>query len=227
MSILKTTAENQSVLQARNVTVTDESRPQFALSVCFTVLDFEIENADPETGFALINAAIARANHYPLSCFLFATQINHRVRDRRIALDRIGSRPKKQVAGFQILQFERVILFAHDGFEEPCAAEPDILLGRIARHIADVVLLEHVINKARAIHSTVGRIRRAIFVIEIARGQLKCRGQELLDLERIILEAFELVRHQRRVGRVLFLRRSRCCRLSGRFARSGRFGRSR
>src|SRR5713101_7607888 len=84
----------------------DESRPQFAFSVCFPPLNLEIENADTESRLALINAAVACADHHPVPGFLFAAKINHRVRNRRIALDGISSGPEKQVARLQIFQFE-------------------------------------------------------------------------------------------------------------------------
>lgn len=195
-------------MQPGNVAVTDEGRPQFTVAIRVPVLNFEIKNADAEARFALINTAVARADHHALPGFLFAAQIDHRVGDRRIALYRVGSCPKQQVARFQVLQFERIILFAHDGLEEPCPAKPDVLLARIPRHIADIILFKHVINESGTIQSAAGRIGRTVFIIEIARGQLECRGQEFLDLEWIIFEALDLIRQKRGVWGVLFFRRS-------------------
>ena len=108
------------------------------------------------------------------------------------------------VARFEIVQFERIVFLAQDGFELTRTPEPHVLFARIARHIRDFVLLEHVINEPRAIHSAISGISRAIFVIEIARGQFERRSEELLDFERIILEPLDLVWHQGRVRRMQF-----------------------
>src|SRR4051812_1513153 len=94
------------VLQARNVRVTDKGRSQFSFAVCFAALNFEIENADAKARFALVNAAVARADHHAVAGFLFAAEINHRVRDRRVTIDRIGAGPEKKIARLQIIQFE-------------------------------------------------------------------------------------------------------------------------
>src|SRR5436309_16022293 len=87
LSIQNTERHLGSILQAGYVTVADESWPQLALSVRFAVLNFEIENAYAVARLTLINAPVTRANHYPVPGFLFPTQINHRVSNRRIALD--------------------------------------------------------------------------------------------------------------------------------------------
>src|SRR5947209_15187525 len=81
MSIQMRCASFWSILQTGNVPVPDERRPQFAVSVRFAVLNFKIENAHPVTRFALINTAVARANHHPIPSFLFASYVNHRVSD--------------------------------------------------------------------------------------------------------------------------------------------------
>jgi hypothetical protein len=139
--------------------------------------NFEIENADTEARLALINPTVAGADHDAISGFLFATKINHRMCDRRIALDRISARPEKQIAGFEIVQFERVIFLAHDRLECFRVAQPGILFARITRNIADIILLEHIIDESRAIHSAAGGIGRAVLVIKIARRQLERRSE--------------------------------------------------
>src|SRR6266404_7200655 len=98
LSIQNTADALDLILEAGNMTVADEGRPQLALSVWFAALDFEIKNADPVARFALINAAVTCANHDAIPGLFLASEINHRVSDRRISLDRIRSRPKEQVA---------------------------------------------------------------------------------------------------------------------------------
>src|SRR5690349_2820232 len=100
MSIQNAARAVPSVLQTGNVAVTDECRPQFALAVRFPVLDFEIENADTIARFSLINPAIARTDHHAVAGLLLASDINHRVSDRRIALDRVSAGPEKKIARF-------------------------------------------------------------------------------------------------------------------------------
>jgi len=67
------------------------------------------------------------------------------------------------------------------------------LFARVPWHIAQVVLFEDEINETRAIHSAAAGIGRAVFVIEIARGQLERAGEKSLHLRRIIVEAFDLI----------------------------------
>ena len=182
-----------------------KDRLQFAIAVFVPARNVEIEHAHTVARFPLINAAVTRAYHNTSSSLLFAAKINHGVGYRRVALYRVGSGPEKQIAGLQVFQFERVLLLTQDGFKLPTSAEPDILLARIARHFSDVILFEHIINKTRAIHSAGGRVGRAIFIIEIARGQFERRSQELLHLERIIFETFDLIRQQSRIRSTAFL----------------------
>src|SRR5438477_10064151 len=94
--------------------VTDESRSQFAIIVLSGTLNFKIKDAHSEARFPLINTAVARAHHDASSRLSFAAEINHGVRDRRIALDRISSSPEKEVARLQIFQFICVVLLYGD-----------------------------------------------------------------------------------------------------------------
>src|SRR5437899_1337581 len=55
-------------------------------------------NAYTVAGFPLINTSLACADHHAVPGFLFAAKINHCVRDRWVALDRIGAGPEKQIA---------------------------------------------------------------------------------------------------------------------------------
>src|SRR5207248_725842 len=98
LSIQNTADALDLILEAGNVTVADEGRPQLALSVWFAVLDFKIKNAYAIARFALINAPITCADHDAVPGLFFAADIDHRMSDRRISLDRIRSRPKEQVA---------------------------------------------------------------------------------------------------------------------------------
>ncbi len=84
--------------QAGDMPVTDECRSQFSIVRLSVSLHFEIENAYTVAGFALIDPTVARADHHAVPGFLFAAKINHRVRDRWVALDRIGAGPEKQIA---------------------------------------------------------------------------------------------------------------------------------
>jgi hypothetical protein len=94
------------VLQTRNVSVADKLRLEFAVPIFLWVRNRKIKDADAETRFALIDAPVAGADHDAFSGFLFSAKVNHCVGDRRIAIDRVSARPKKQIAGPQILQFE-------------------------------------------------------------------------------------------------------------------------
>src|SRR5260370_35210006 len=60
---------------------------------------------------------------------------------------------------------------------------------------------------------------RAVFVIEIARGEFERAGEKFLHFGRIIVEALDLIGRQGGLGRAVFLRwsrRWRLCRSSGR-----------
>src|SRR6266481_723767 len=85
------------ILEAGNMTVADEGRPQLALTVWSAVLDFEIKNADSIARFALIDAAVTCANHDAIPGLFLASEINHRVSNRRITLNRVGAGPKKKI----------------------------------------------------------------------------------------------------------------------------------
>jgi hypothetical protein len=81
-----------------------------------------------------------------------------------------------------------------DWFESPRAPQPDVLFARVSRHITDPVLFEHKINKTGTVHPAARGIGRAIFVIEIARGQFERAREKLLHLCRIIFKPFDRVR---------------------------------
>jgi hypothetical protein len=86
------------------------------------------------------------------------------------------------------------------------AAKPDILRAGVARDVSDLILFEHIINKARTIHSAGGRIVRAVFVIEVSGGEFQSSGQKLLHFERIIFETLDLIWQQRGVRSTPFFR---------------------
>src|SRR6266576_3408021 len=75
--------------QTGNVTITDKRRPHSPFLVCPSALNLEIEHAHAVARFTFINPAVACTDHDALTVFLLPTEINHRVRDRRIAFDRI------------------------------------------------------------------------------------------------------------------------------------------
>ena len=97
-------------LQSGDVAVPNECRSRFSIVRFSVSLHFEIENAHAVAGFPLINTSIACADHYAVTSFLFAAEINHCMRNRRIALDRIGPCPEKQIARLQVFQFKSVVL---------------------------------------------------------------------------------------------------------------------
>jgi hypothetical protein len=134
-----------------------------------------------------------------------AAEIKHGVRDRRIALDAVGARPKKKIAWDQLVELEGVVVSAVDRLEGSGFAQPDILLARIARHVPDTVLREDVEDKAGAIHPPARWIGRTVFVLEIARRQLERHVGYVPDVLRIIFVAGDLGRRNRG-GRSLFLR---------------------
>ena len=91
------------LLQSGYLAVTNKRWMQLRFSVCLPALNLEVENTDAVALFALINAAVARADHDALPGLFFPTEINHGVGNRRIALDRIRAGPKKQIARFQVI----------------------------------------------------------------------------------------------------------------------------
>jgi len=104
-----------SVAQPWKMSITDKSRVRFAV-FDFTLIytrHFEIEYAHPETLLALISPSVTRAYHYAPPAFLFASQVNHRVCNRWIALNRIGTSPKQEVTWLQIIEFEGILFFTH------------------------------------------------------------------------------------------------------------------
>src|SRR5947208_12315121 len=59
---------------------------------------FEIEHAHAESLLTLISPAVTRTDHDAGTSFFFASKVDHGVRDRRIALNRISTGPEEQVA---------------------------------------------------------------------------------------------------------------------------------
>src|SRR5438128_2512157 len=96
-----------------------------------------------------------------------APEINHGVCDRRVTIDAVGAAPKKQIARLERVEFKSVIAVSKDGLEVSGFADPGILFTRVARNIGHAALRENVINETRAIHSSISRIGRAIFVVQI------------------------------------------------------------
>ncbi len=96
-----------------------------------------------------------------------AAEINHRVRNIGVPVDAVSAGPKKQITGLERVELESVVAMREHGLEISTFAHPNILFACIARHVLDAGLRKHVINEARAIHSAVCRIGRAIFVAEI------------------------------------------------------------
>jgi hypothetical protein len=155
--------------QARNTPVTDKNRGRAFLVLCRRSGNFEIESAHTQALLPSIGASVARANHHPLIRRLFATKVNHRVSDIRVAADAVRGRPKKQVTRFERIEFEGVVVMREHGLEISGFAHPNVLLACITWDFFDAGLREHVINETRAIHPTIGRVGRAIFVTEILR----------------------------------------------------------
>ena len=127
------------------------------------------------------------------------------MRDRRIALDAVGARPEKQISRNQFIELERVLVSAVDGPERSGLSQPNVLLARIARHIANAILRQDIEDEAGAIHPAARRIGRAVFVIEIASRQLERHVSYVPNVFRIFLVVDNLAR-QDRGGRSFFLR---------------------
>src|SRR2546423_12937347 len=181
--------------------VADERGLQLAVPIFIRPRKVEIENTHAVARFALIDAAVTRPDHHAIPAFLFATEINHRVRNGRVAVDRIRAGPEKEIAGLQIFQLERIVPAANHRFEFSGATQPDVLRTRITRYIADAILAKYKIHKPGAIHSAVGRIVRTVFVIEISSGQFERSAEKFLHVVGIIFESFYLFRGQRSVRR--------------------------
>src|SRR4029077_19202168 len=86
------------VPQSRNVPVANKSRAHLAiLDLTFVhPRHFEIEHAHSESLLTLISPTVTRADHDAGTGFLLASKIDHGVRDRWIALNRIGPGPEEQ-----------------------------------------------------------------------------------------------------------------------------------
>src|SRR5207244_4176428 len=85
--------------QIGNPSVADKDRTDFGVTASWWWRHFEIENTDTPPLFAIICAAVAGSDHDALVRSFFAAEVNHGVRDRRVAIDVVGAAPEEQVAG--------------------------------------------------------------------------------------------------------------------------------
>ena len=186
--------------------VTDKSRSRLPTLILTVVRPrhFEIEDAYSEALLALISTAVARSDHYAVARVLLPSHINHDVCDRRIAFNCIGASPEQQIARLEVIELKRVLLLTHHRLEFAGPSQPDVLLAGIAGHIFNAVLFENEIDKARAVHPTVGRIGRAVFVIEIAGRQLQSGKEESLHVGRIAFKCADRFGRQGGVRRAAF-----------------------
>lgn len=92
------------VLQTRDVSISDEYRMQLGFSVAARAMHVEIEYTDAVARLALVDAAVTRPNHDAIAALFFATDIDHGVSDRRVALDRIRAGPEENIARPQIVE---------------------------------------------------------------------------------------------------------------------------
>src|SRR5947207_2565116 len=114
--------------QPRDMPVTDECWTEPGFKCLTGRRKLEIENADAVTRFAAISSSVARADHDPVIGPLFASEINHRVRNRRVALDFVSACPKKQIARLKLRQLEGLFLAANHCLELSRFTQPRILL---------------------------------------------------------------------------------------------------
>jgi len=140
---------------------------------------------------------------------LFPAEVNHRVRNRGVALDVVSAGPEKQVAWLQLIELKRVFMTAVDRPEGPGFPKPDILSAGIARHIAQSILRQDVENEPGAIHPATSRIGRTIFVIEIPGRELERHINDLADGLGVILVTGDLAGRDCG-GRALLFGRRRC-----------------
>src|ERR1043166_9464885 len=106
-------------LHPRNMSVADESRRQSSFISLPRARDFEIEHADSIPRLTFVGPSIARTYHDPLVGSLLAPEINHGVRNRRIAFDSVSPRPESQIARSEFLQFKGIVVSTVDGAERP------------------------------------------------------------------------------------------------------------
>src|SRR5438046_1312390 len=64
------------------------------------------ENADAKDLFAIVGATVACSDHDALFGSFFATEVNHGMRHRRIAIDVVGAAPKEQITWLERIKFE-------------------------------------------------------------------------------------------------------------------------
>lgn len=124
------------------MSVTNKSRMHFFVGriFFFDPRHFKIEHAHSETLFPIVGPPVTRAHHHALARFFFSPEINHGVRDRRIALNRVSAGPEEKIARFQAIELESLLLPAHDRLDFAGVPQPDVLAGGIARDIVDPVL---------------------------------------------------------------------------------------
>jgi hypothetical protein len=180
--------EAPHILQPRDVTVTNERwRGPAFLRFARRARDFEVKYTYAISRFALICSPVTGANHDPLPVAFFATQINHGMSDRRVALNAVGTSPEKEIAGYQFIKFEGVFSAAVYGFEGSRFTQPDILLARIARNITNSVLRQDIKDETGTIHPAIRGVGGTVLVIQVSRGQLESHVHDLADIGRVIL----------------------------------------
>src|SRR5262249_10543800 len=131
---MKPTTNFSVLAQPGNLSVADKDGADFGVAAIGWWRHFKIENANPPTLFSIVGTTIAGSNHHPLFGSLFSPQINHGVRDRRVAIDVVGATPKEQIAGLKRIELECILVAAQYRIEISRFTHPDILLAGIARH---------------------------------------------------------------------------------------------
>ena len=92
--------------QTGDARVADKDRAELGVVALRWLRQFEIENADTKSLFAIISAAIACADHDALVRSLFASQVNHRMGNRRVAIDVVGSGPEQQITRLERIELK-------------------------------------------------------------------------------------------------------------------------
>ncbi len=85
---------------------TDKNWTEFGVGAGRWWRQFKIKHADAKALFSIVCTTVARSDHDALFRPLFASQINHRVRDRRIAIDAVGAAPEEQIARLERIEFK-------------------------------------------------------------------------------------------------------------------------
>jgi hypothetical protein len=166
---VETSREDRQLLfwQTRDSAVADKDGARLVSRFGCEPRDFEIEHTHTKSRLPFVSPAIARPNHDALvGCFL-ATKINHCVGNIGIAIDAIGAAPEKKITRFERIKFKSVVAVPQHCLEVTGLTHPNVLLACVARDIAYSIFRKHIMNETRAIHSTIGRIGRTVFVCEI------------------------------------------------------------